>query len=77
MEILNLFGENGSHSEIETSGCDNKRRDGYRIPARSPAGTVMNFYLRLWVCVRIFIRILFTVGRVIALPNTNLTRCHC
>jgi hypothetical protein len=56
----------------------NDKPDGYLIPARNPTGTGvgMNFYPWVWVQVRISTHSLFTDGRVIALPDPNLTRCH-
>jgi hypothetical protein len=56
----------------------NDKPDGYPIPARNPMGmgTGMNFYPRVRVWVQISTRSLFTGGRVIALPNPNLTCCH-
>jgi hypothetical protein len=46
----------------------NNKSDRYPIPTRNLTGTGMNFYP--WVCR------LFTDGRVIALPDPNLIRCH-
>jgi hypothetical protein len=43
----------------------NEKPDGYPIPARN-----------LRVRVRIFTHMLFAGGRVIALPDSNLTRYH-
>jgi hypothetical protein len=56
----------------------NDKPDGYPIPARNPTGmgTGMNFYPRVRVWVQISTRSLFAGGRVIALPDLNLTRCH-
>jgi hypothetical protein len=39
-------------------------------------GTGMNFYPRVRIQVQISTRSLFADGRVIALPDPNLTRCH-
>jgi hypothetical protein len=53
--------------------CDfymwNDKPDGYPIPARNPTGTGTNFYLQVWVRVRISTRSLFTSERVITLPD--------
>jgi hypothetical protein len=56
----------------------NDKPDGYPIPARNPTGMGMgmNFYSRVRVGVQISTRSLFAGGRVIALPDPNLTRCH-
>jgi hypothetical protein len=54
----------------------NDKPDGYPIPAQNPTGTGMNFYPWVWVRVQISTRSLFASGRVIALPDPNLTRCH-
>jgi hypothetical protein len=54
----------------------NDKPDGYPIPARNPMGTDMGMNFYPWVRVQISTRILFASGRVIALPDPNLTRCH-
>jgi hypothetical protein len=47
----------------------NDKPDRYPIPVRNPIGIGTNFYLRVWVHVRIFTRSLLVDGRVIVLPD--------
>jgi hypothetical protein len=51
----------------------NDKLDGYPIPVRNLTDTGMDFYPRVWVHVRIFIRNLFADERIIALPDPNPT----
>jgi hypothetical protein len=54
----------------------NDKPDGYLISAGNPMGMGTDFYPWVWVCVRISTRNPFVDGRVIALSDSNLTRCH-
>jgi hypothetical protein len=54
----------------------NDKPDGYPIPVQNPTGMSMNFYPWVWVRVWISTCNSFAGGRVIALPDLNLTHCH-
>jgi hypothetical protein len=47
----------------------NDKPDGYPIPVWNSMGMSMNFYPRIWVWVRISIRILFTDRQIIVLSD--------